>query len=263
MHNWTHVYMPYCDGGSFTGAASGSFQGSPLTFAGLAIREQTVAVLRASFGYDGATDVVVGGASAGGIAAYLHCDFYLAAAPAGARGACLPDSGFFLDGDNDRDGKGDYDSNMQSLYGFMASVRGIYSTACTAAHGYKCLFADTLLPYIATPVFALNSAYDATMGNGECGAGSGLVMNWSSPAAVNACGAHVRALMRVVLGGPRNAVFLDSCKHHCGEWGAIHIDGLNCADAMARWYAGGPGVLPGGGFMDQAQPYPCASCCSN
>lgn len=145
----------------------------------------------------------------------------------------------------------------------MNSSAGIYSTACTAAIGYKCMFAYTLLPYIQTPVFALNSAYDATMGNGECGAGSGILMNWTDPSAVNACGNHVRAQMKTVLGGPRNAVFLDACRHHCGLWNAMHIDGMTCSAAMAAWYSGGPSILPNGGFMDAGNVYPCASCCAD
>jgi len=115
MHNWTFVYMPYADGGSFTGDAEGSFQGQPLFFHGLEIRQAAVAALKASFGFDGATDLVVGGGSAGGIAAYLHADYYVSQMPPGGRAIAMPDSGFFEDGNNNRDGKGDYDTNIKNL----------------------------------------------------------------------------------------------------------------------------------------------------
>ena len=95
MANWTFVYLPYCDGGSFTGAASGTYNGSNLSYSGLANRETTVSTLKASFNFAAATDVVVGGASAGGIAAYLHCDWYAAQVPS-AHAACMPDSEFRL-----------------------------------------------------------------------------------------------------------------------------------------------------------------------
>ena len=231
-------------------------------FPGLKNRQQTVAALKASFGFDAATDLVVGGGSAGGIACYLHADYYAAESPAGSRTAAMCDSGFFEDGNNDRDGKGDYDSNIQNLYGFMNSIAGIHSTSCTSKLGYKCMFAQHLIPYIETPFLGLNSAYDATMGNGECGAGTGITLNWTNPASVNACGDHVRSQFTALLQGTGNAVFLDSCKHHCGEWNQITIEGLTCSQAVALWYNGGVKALPNGhGYMDAAKPYPCADCC--
>jgi hypothetical protein len=263
MHNWTFVYMPYADGGSFTGDAEGAFQGAPLYFHGLKIRQQTVAALTASFGFDAATDLVVGGGSAGGIAAYLHADFYAAqCAASSCKAIVMPDSGFFEDGDNDRDGKGDYDTNIQNLYGFMNSAAGISSSACTNALGYKCMFAEHLIPYIKVPIFALNSAYDATMGNGQCGADSGITMDWSNATAVNLCGNFVRGQLKALLAPPKNAVFLDACHHHCGEWNQITIDGLTCSKALQLFYTGGSAALPNSGYMDQGNVYPCDACCS-
>lgn len=134
----------------------------------------------------------------------------------------------------------------------MNSAAGIFNTACTASIGYKCMFADHLIPYINTRILALNSAYDATMGDGECGAGSGITLDWNNATSVNLCGAHVKSQMKVVLAAP-NAVFLDSCHHHCGEWGQITIDGLNCGEALDIFYHQDAGALPSGGYMDQDQ----------
>ena len=78
MHNWTFVYMPYCDGGSFSGDATGAWGNMSLWYSGLKNRQHTVLQLKDSFGFDAATDVVVGGRSAGGIACYLHIDYYAA-----------------------------------------------------------------------------------------------------------------------------------------------------------------------------------------
>ena len=66
-----------------------------------------------------ATDVVISGCSAGGLATFLHCDHWAAAIDkattaetgAGAKVACMPDSGFFLD--EERSPK--YHSNMQNV----------------------------------------------------------------------------------------------------------------------------------------------------
>jgi len=256
MYDWTFVYLPYCDGGSFTGNAMSS---SPmLYFRGLKIREAVVASLRALHAFDSATDIVIGGCSAGGLAAYLHVDWYAHQAPkATTRG--LIDSGFFLDGNYSRDGKPDYETRMSNMYNFMNSKEGI-DAACAEKMGYKCLFAYHILPFITSPIFALNSAYDATMGDGECGH-SGITFNWNNPASVNACGNYIRGLMRVLL-APPSAVFLDSCKHHCGEWNSILIDNQTSSSAFKLWYTQGDDSLPNKGYIDQNQSYPCNACCS-
>jgi hypothetical protein len=88
---------PPADGGSFTGSARNLSSTPPLYYDGLNIRQQVVASLRATAGFGAATDLVVNGCSAGGLAAYLHCDWYAAQVPA-AKAACVPDSGFFLGG---------------------------------------------------------------------------------------------------------------------------------------------------------------------
>jgi len=259
MYSWTFVYLPYCDGGSFSGNAV-SPSAPTLYFHGLNIRQAVVASLRASYGFDDTTDLVVGGCSAGGLAAYLHVDYYAQQVPkAFTRG--LPDSGFFLDGNYTRDGKPDYEWRMSNLYQFMNSSAGIIDTDCTAKLGYKCLFAYHLLPYIKTPVFALNSAYDATMGDGQCGH-SGIIFNWNNASSVNACGNYIRSLVRELLAAP-SAAFLDSCQHHCGEWDDIHIYNLTSPYANQIWYEKGATALPKNGYMDQNQTYPCPSCCSS
>ena len=76
---WTLVWLPYCDGASFTGDSSApgaGAAGSALFFRGLAIREAVARSLRTTAGFGAATDVVVGGCSAGATAAYLHLDWW-------------------------------------------------------------------------------------------------------------------------------------------------------------------------------------------
>jgi len=100
------------------------------------------------------------------------------------------------------------------------------------------------------------------MGNGECGAGSGITLDWNNAASVNACGNYVRSLTKKLLVAP-SAIFLDSCHHHCGEWNQIHIDGITSPFAVQTWYTKGASGLPNGGYMDQNQVYPCDACCND
>jgi hypothetical protein len=149
---------------------------------------------------------------------------------------------------------------MANLWTMMNASAGV-PPACAAAVGYKCLFAYHLLPFVKTRALALNSAYDATMGDGDCGH-SGIAFNWANASSVNACGDYVRSLVRAALAAP-SAAFLDSCQHHCGEWGAITIDGLTSPRAVQLWYDSGAAALPHGGYVDQNQTFPCAACCSS
>ena len=256
MSAWTFVYLPYCDGGSFVGDAVVP----PLHFNGLKIRQAVVASLRATANFTSATDLVVGGCSAGGLAAYLHVDWFAAQAGPTVKTRGLIDSGLFEDGNYTRDGKANYEFRMSQLYAMMNASAGI-GAACNAALGYRCLFAFNLLPFIRTPVFATNSAYDATMGNGPCGRDSGIILDWANATSVNACGNYVRRQAQRLLSAP-SAVFLDSCKHHCGEWGAISIAGLKSPAAVKIWYDQGSSALPNGGYIDQNATYPCDACCS-
>lgn len=73
---------------------------------------------------------------------------------------------------------------------------------------------------------------------------------------INAFGKNLTArITKNLLSQPQHGVFLDSCHHHCGEWGDITIDGDNQATAFQKFYEGTKKI-----FI-QGQVYPCDSCC--
>ena len=55
-----------------------------------------------------------------------------------------------------------YSSRMKTMFGLMNSTASL-SSQCVAAHDYKCLFAPIAIAFITTPIFALNSEYDASV----------------------------------------------------------------------------------------------------
>ena len=75
MHNWTKVMISYCDGASFTGknATVTIHEGTELHFRGKAILE-AIQLELLKRGLQTASDVVLGGDSAGGLATYIHVD---------------------------------------------------------------------------------------------------------------------------------------------------------------------------------------------
>lgn len=95
--------MPYCDGGSFSGnnESIALYKNTKLHFRGKRIREAAVARLMKDHGLDKATDVVISGCSAGGLATFLHTDQWCDVVRGnGAKCVGMPDSGFFLDYQN-------------------------------------------------------------------------------------------------------------------------------------------------------------------
>ena len=54
---------------------------------------------------------------------------------------------------------------------------------------------------------------------------------------INSYGANLTNLVKEnLLNQKKNGIFLDSCRHHCGEWGEIVINGDNQATAFQKWY---------------------------
>ena len=289
MYNWRSVFIRYCDGTSFTGmkseptpvqlpanqggvvnasAAAANTSTKLLYFRGGVILKAVIAQLIARHQLDAATDVVVGGASAGGLSAYLHADKFTAALPKTARVTALPDSGFFLqigdsrsssDSDSSSSNRGagtgvavtagnssnsglipgEYVAGMKAMTLMANSTPGL-STKCVAARSssnaaWQCIFAQVAAQHLETPTFALQSAYDSWQLANEMLDRNASHLN----EAANAYGALLRAAMNEsLLADSKHGAFLESCEHHCFKWGSIAIDGDVQAAAFQTWYDG-------------------------
>ena len=112
-----------------------------------------------------ATDIVISGCSAGGLATFLHCDRWAAAINQTTQGqtkvACVADSGFFLDAEREPR----YETKMRNVFALHHSSAAGLDADCaakyTGAEAWRCMFAQYTVPFISTPVFALQSKYDA------------------------------------------------------------------------------------------------------
>ena len=82
------IFMNYCDGGSFSGNNQSVtvHEGTPLYFRGKRVREAVLDSLIKEHGLGKASDVVVSGCSAGGLATFLHTDQWCDALAAEAEG---------------------------------------------------------------------------------------------------------------------------------------------------------------------------------
>jgi O-palmitoleoyl-L-serine hydrolase len=242
MYDWNVVYFMYCDGNSFSGSNSSTTQveNTTLHFRGRHILDAAMAQLTNLKQH--ATDVVISGCSAGGLATLLQCDHYAQQLPHDARVRCVPQSGIFPDGPLN------YQAGMTwTFHQHNASV----NQECleTEVPQSNCNFAQYVMKYIRTPTFPLQSTYDTWQTANEVA----LINEWGR----NLTYLIWTNLLRHHGSKQQNhhGIFLDSCAHHCGAW-SIVIHGDSQSTAMMKWYH-----QVGRRMWIQGKDYPCVECC--
>ncbi|CAB9500212.1 Pectin acetylesterase [Seminavis robusta] len=253
MHDWNKVFFRYCDGFSFSGTIAEPLigdGGTELHLRGFDILQAGMADLFAKWNMDLATDVVIGGCSAGGLSSLLHCDRWADFLPH-AKVACAPESGFFLDyNQTDRLTYGDLMRDGMELH------HPVLPTSCTEQENdtSRCVYAEHVSRHIQTPIFVMQSLYDNWV-RGAVSLSNGNV------AAIETFGAlvkdtvlHITKNQSVV--SDQNGVFLLSCEFHCGG-NDIEIDGLNKPEALKLWYEQQDMT----NVYLQEETYQCEGCC--
>jgi len=135
----------------------------------------------------------------------------------------------------------------------MNATSGVHQ-GCIANYAikeqWKCMFAQYTAPFITTPMFPLQSEYDSWQTSQDLDSGDAKLINeW---------GKNLTTLINSnFLKNPDHGIFLDSCHHHCGEWGSIRIDGDVQATAFQKWYNDHKTKR----VWSQNKAYPCDSCC--
>jgi len=160
FHNWTLVWVPYCDGMSFSGDAVVD----GVHFKGRAILSAVIADLKARTAIGDASQVVLGGGSAGASAVFYHVD-KVAEELALSHGEVvgLPDAGFFLDL-KDRSGIDCWPAQMRSVFEVGNGTRSL-NERCLARYPEeqsKCLFPEYFPDLIESRMFVINSFYDSS-----------------------------------------------------------------------------------------------------
>lgn len=99
--DWNAVYTVYCDGSSATSARDDSpipvGDGASIYLRGFDVLQAWLEELEQLGGLKSkATDVVLTGTSAGGMATYIHADFVRSLLPSTATVVAAPDAGYFM-----------------------------------------------------------------------------------------------------------------------------------------------------------------------
>ena len=266
-YDWNAVFMRYCDGMSFAGNASAPFvdpkTGRTLYFRGLEILHATHASLVENEHLADATIALIGGASAGGLATYLHADVWTdlvhaSNAAAGKPSALVisqPDSGFWPSDPAMR-----FYEMFLGWFALQGNVTDGLPKHCKyrETNVTRCLFPEFFADEITTPLWVLQSIYDPLQQ--PCNRddhGQWLIDNINRTVWQNAAG-----LRRAAAGGTRNGGFVHSCERHCGAE-LLTLDGHTAVLATEQ-------LLTSAGrcsgydcvYVDQQQ-YPCTTCCND
>lgn len=247
-HDWNHVFVRYCDGGYFAGEREDTSSRHGLYYRGRYITEAVFHTLSQNHGLNAATDVIIGGCSAGAIRTISHID-----AMSGmirdlvdndeVRIAAIADSGYYLDDTGLYGNWSDFSSkpHADGTRGFTNSKK--FATSSTCQNGtamlnkacladvrsrslgpHYCLVGSVAAQFVSTPLFLWQSRFDSDQLLCDRPASSarqvagGWVLGDAGVENYYA-GEMTRYLEDTFLNDmtlPRGA-FLDSCRRHCDQ----------------------------------------------
>ncbi|KAJ8620375.1 hypothetical protein MRB53_028904 [Persea americana] len=155
--NWNRVKLRYCDGASFLGDDQNKdaeliFQGQRIWLAGM---EELM-----SKGMSDASQALLSGCSAGGLASILHCDKFRELFPSSVKVKCLSDAGLFLDV-IDISGRRTLRSTFDGVVKLQNVQKNLPNICTSHMDPTWCFFPENSVANIKTPLFLLNAAYDS------------------------------------------------------------------------------------------------------
>lgn len=191
--NATHVYLDYCDGGSFSGYRAEPWSvgrqpygpdPSKLTppnasvwFRGAANLEASLSRMLTQFGLATATELLLHGGSAGGLSTLLHLDRTQRIVGPTVRVVGLSNAGFFKPvadhpAQYPYDPSANFTAQIEHTFA-MQNATGSLSHECLAAQPpgleYRCMLAPWAEPHVVAPLFVLQSKFDHFQLDAELG----------------------------------------------------------------------------------------------
>lgn len=271
FHDWTLVYLPYCDGMSW----SGNLMVEGLHFRGRAILDAIIADVKKTTGIKSADTVVISGGSAGASAVLWHSDYITEQLDVPGKVLALPDAGFFLDKTNMKN-VSCWPNQMRSLFDTAAGYDFLHKACLQRFSGerWKCMFPEYFADLITTPTLVLHSLYDeseitATLGLncclGSCWSGGTACTEEQKQYILTLRGAHIEA-WKPLVHKAGNGVWAPACIIHTMTWGkwtsksweVPAYSGNTMAEVVSRWLAGSGASL----YEDKVSwpnNVPCAS----
>lgn len=253
-YNWNKVFVPYCDGASFSGSVdtpvTSNKTNDQIYFRGKDIMDAVYDTLLAKYQMNEANDVIITGSSAGGLTSILHADHIADKIREknhkNPNIAAIPDAGYFMDYPSiDGEYKLADEFSFKDMYKFqniaassssaLAACRDTYDNKNTA---FKCLFPQYIMPFIRTPIFFTQSFADSyqfpnVMGMDPHASGSDVVKYVDK---------FRSTMLHSMSNGPRETGYwLTGCRMHTLEYHSDwytdkDINGMQMRYAMYGWY---------------------------
>jgi hypothetical protein len=293
---WNAVYVPYCDGTSFSSDLAKPLTGTadapepPLYYRGRANMQAVVKHLLAAQGMATATHVLIDGGSAGGLTTLLHADFFRSLLPSKAtQFGAIGDAGWFRP-DISLDTKG-YSKQIATMWAVGNCSSSAACAAANKADPSACGFAPTVFPFLESNMFVLEGAYDSwQLGSilGERCASYGQTLAKCSAAqnaSIQAYGTAMRRSIRAALSStPHHSVhagaFVSSCIIHVqsmdnenhgwdadanryydgSQWGKdawnMNDEGKTPSQVVEAWFLGGGATDESERVYIESVPFP-------
>jgi len=261
LAQYSLAFLPSCDGTAWSSDVAEPLpvaNGTARVF--LRGRENLDAAVRWLLGERGlarASQVVLAGFSSGAAAVYLQLDHVGAMLPASARLRGLADAGYMQNmlGQLGSNFTATRFANASRFWGARTNDGCAASPGAAGERNWTCLVSQAVLPFVATPLFAIAASYDDTIpvfaGDAEiqCSyvfnrACSALSLDWWRQYR----NVTVANLAAAIPQGSAHGLFISACAPHCSSiqlahnntWQGIRIDGVSPADAFDAWLRGLP-----------------------
>ncbi|KAK9086175.1 hypothetical protein Syun_028569 [Stephania yunnanensis] len=275
FYNWNRVKLRYCDGASFSG--EGHDEASQLYLRGKRIWLAGMEDLMAK-GMHNADQALLSGQSAGALASMLTCDDFRELFPATTKVKCLSDAGLFLDA-KDVSGGHTLRNMFASIVRLHMVQKNLLQSCTSRLDPTSCFLPQNYIDDIKTPLFLLNSAYDAWQIL-ECLAPPAADPNndWHNckldhmqcnTSQIQFLQGFRNQMLDAIEGfskSKKNGVFINSCFAHVqterkGMWFAYNspmIGNKRVAETIGDWYFGRTRHN-----IAIDCPYPCDNTCQN
>ncbi|KAM3322693.1 hypothetical protein P3S67_003844 [Capsicum chacoense] len=159
FYNWKRVMVRYCDGSSFTGDVAHVDPETKVYYGGARIFKAIMDDLSQK-GMQNAENAILSGTSAGGLSTILNCDRFKSFLPENARVKCVGNAGFFI---NAKTVSGTFDTQemFNRVVNLHEAAKNLPPLCTSAMEPSLCFFPQNVVPYVQTPLFIINSAYDS------------------------------------------------------------------------------------------------------
>jgi len=241
--NFTQVYIKYCSSDMYSGNGEQQVNGMQMQFRGNKIVSAILADLQdatviPSPNLKNATQVLVGGSSAGSYGAASNMDWIASQLP-GAKVKGVLDSSWVPPLPNYGSGPGEPMPGSAGYYDYFSAVADQSCAAANPSQPQLCLSTLQLYPYLSTPVFIYAEQHDPTLSQIKG------VTNPNDPAQaayMNQYAASLRQSLQNV-----TAVFSPSAGIHTAltddNFTAIKVGGYDFQQLLGNWYFGRSGPL--------------------